>query len=203
MSAAILDQLLPYIRSQFTKQQVQTVEEYGGQFSGEELRQVSYSSPAIFVTVLGWKPGHNGDRLMGKHVREVSLAAFVTTKHVKRELRMRAAMQIADKLALALRLWVPDNTLATQGYTVGPLEDAPLCENLYGRAMDNEGQALWLLSWTQCIKPNVPLEQIYDLLAIDITDTVHQGMVVDSPAETPLPLAVTETIQFTALPPTF
>lgn len=200
MSAALLTESLAYIRAQFTRAELATAEAYGGEFSGDEIDKLSYNCPAVLVTVLGWSPETNGTRLSGKHVRNVRLAAFVATKHAKRELRMAQAMQIADKLAVALRLWQPSTTLPL---TIAPLEKDAECENLYGRAIDKVGQALWLVRWEQCVQPAVPLPRLYELLHIDVYDTTRQGT-QGVPAAAPLspnsgPLVVTEDVTFAAV----
>ena len=69
MSAALLTEVLAYVRCQFARAEVATVEPYGGEFSGEELDKLSYNCPAILVTVLGSAPEADNTRLSGKHVR--------------------------------------------------------------------------------------------------------------------------------------
>lgn len=200
MSAALLTESLAYIRAQFTRAELATVEPYGGEFSGDEIDKLSYSCPAVLVTVLGWSPETGGTRLSGKHVRNVRMAAFVATKHAKRELRMAQAMQIADKLATGLRLWQPSTTLPV---TIAPLEEDAECENLYGRAIDKAGQALWLVRWQQCVRPDLPLPQLYELLHIDVYDTTRQGRegvpVAAPQPPNSAPLVVTEDVAFAAV----
>jgi phage gp37-like protein len=200
MSAALLEATLCHIRALFTRAELATVEAYGGQFGGEEIDKLSYNCPVVLVTVLGWSPETHGTRLSGKHVRNVRMAAFVATKHAKRELRMQQAMQIADKLAMGLRLWQPAGTPLE---TIAPLEADPECENLYGRAIDKVGQALWLVRWEQCVRPAVPLPQLYELLHIDVYDTTRQGAegVPVAAPQTPnsAPLVVTEDVTFAAV----
>ncbi len=200
MSAALLTKTLAHVRAQFTRAEVATVEAYGGEFSGEEIDKLSYNCPAVLVTVLGWNAETNGTRLSGKHVRNVRMAAFVATKHAKRPLRMAQAMQIADKLAAGLRLWQPSTTLPL---TIAPLEEDAECENLYGRAIDKAGQALWLVRWQQCVRPDLPLPQLYELLHIDVHDTTRQGS-EGAPVAAPqtpnsAPLVVTEDVTFAAV----
>lgn len=179
MSASILlEQAVRYVRSQFTKAEVVTVEQYGGQFSSDEVGQVSYNCPAIFMTVLGWKPAGEGKRLGGRYANEVRVAAFVAYKDAtNRNKRMRGAMVIAEKLALVMRQWAParDPVIDALPVTLAGLEDDATCENLYSQGMDKKGQALWLVDWTQCTKSNVPPEQLYDLLLVDITNNTHGG----------------------------
>lgn len=199
MSVLLLNAAVDYIRAQYTRAEVAEVRPYGGEFSGAELQHTSYNCPAILVTVLGWKPEPQSRRLGGRDVRGVRMAAFVVCKHAKQAQRMAQAMTLAERLCLDLKAWTPlqlDLPMA-----IGPLEQEPVAENLYGRAIDAKGQALWLVGWEQCVKPTVPLPQLYDLLAIEIDDITHQGTApVPSPAPAPA-LVVTEDVAFASLPP--
>lgn len=194
MSALLLSAAVDYLRGQFTTAEAATVRMYAGEFSSEEVMRVSFTCPALFVTVLGWQPEHEGKRLSGKYVRNVSMAAFVAYKHAQRDQRMTGAMNLADKLGIVLRRWHPDNS--SSPITIAPLEEDARCENLYGRAIDAQGLALWLVSWKQCMAPQVPVEQLYDLVAIDITDKTRRGTVPAAPTPAPSPLTVTEDVQF-------
>lgn len=185
MSAALLDQVQARVREAFTKSEVVTVQPYGGEFSTAEMKQVSYNCPAIFLTVLGWEPLHNGHRLAGKYSRNVRVAAFVAAKHAKRETRMRLAMGLADKLCLVMRQWMPVNPV-DQPITIGPLEEDARAENLYSRAVDELGQSVWLVDWFQPVKPvvsqNTGAPVLIDWLGVDIENTAH----ITKP-EAPLP----------------
>jgi hypothetical protein len=176
MSSALLDQVQTRIRGAFTKAEVVTVQPYGGEFSTAEMKQVSYNCPAIFVTVLGWEPLHDGHRLAGKYSRNVRLAAFVAAKHAKRETRMRLAMDLADKLCLVMRQWMPANP-AEQPLTIGPLEADASSENLYSRAVDELGQSVWLVDWFQPVKPvmgrGTTAPTLIDWLGVDMENTAR------------------------------
>lgn len=197
MSTALLDQVEAYIRASFTKTEVVTVQPYGGEFSTSEMDKVSYNCPAIFVTVLGWQPLHSGHRLSGKYARQVRVAAFAVVKNAKRDLRMRQGMALAEKLCLVMRQWMPDNSTATL-INVGPLEDDASAENLYSRAVDKQGQSVWLVDWHQAVKPIAGADGkpvLYDWLSVAIEDTAR----ITEPAVTPptgTPLTVTEQISF-------
>lgn len=198
MSGQLLDAVLAQVRVIFSRDEVLTVEEYGGQFDATEVSQASFSCPAVFVAILGWRPMKDSTRLTGKHLRQYRLAAFVVTKHPKRELRMRQAMLIADKLGLGLKRWVPD---AGPMLNIGALEDEATAENLYSRAIDTKGLALWLVDWRQCTQPGASgPEQVYDLVSIELADLVHQGR-LPAPAAPPPPailhpVTVTADIKF-------
>jgi hypothetical protein len=189
---------ISYLRAQFTAQEVKLVTAYAGEFSAAESMQLSYDCPAIFVTVLGWEPEIESRRLAGRNVRRVHMAAFVAFKHAKRDLRMAGAMTLADRAALLLMQWNPPN--GDVPVQMAPLEEEPAAENLYGRAIDVKGQALWQLRWEQCVKPLVPLPQLYDLLSIEIIDNTLQGSApAPSPAGGTVP-TVTEEVNFEPLP---
>lgn len=197
MSVALLDQAQAYIRASFTKTEVVAVQSYAGEFNMGEMEKVSYSCPAIFVTVLGWQPLHAGHRMSGIYARLVRVAAFVVTKSAKRDSRMRQGMALAEKLSYVMRQWMPDNANATL-INVGPLEDDATAENLYSSAVDKLGQAVWLVDWHQAVKPILaangqPL--LYDWLSVAIEDTAR----ITAPAAAPangVALTVTEKISF-------
>lgn len=199
MSAILLDQVLAHVRSLFTTTEVATVQEYGGEFDVAEVEQVSFSAPAVFIAVLGWRGMPTSTRLTGKHVRQCRLGAFIATKHAKRELRMRAAMAIAERLTIGLRTWAPHVSTPIE---IAGLEDEPTAENLFSRGIDKRGMALWLVDWRQCIRPTVPLEQLYDLVAVDIVDTTQQGVTTTATSPAQTPLTVTEEVRFAAPVPT-
>lgn len=195
MSAVLQQAVIDLVRGAFTKAEVATVEPYAGEFSADESVQVSFTAPAVFVAVLGWKPWPDSKRLTGRNVRGVRMAAFVVTKHAKRDVRMQAAMNLAERLALLLQAWVPE---ATETMDLACLEVDATVENLYSRAMDAKGMALWLVDWMQAAKPKVAPAQLFDLLAVDITDNTQQGQVPDAPPA-PNDLTVTETVNFNPL----
>jgi hypothetical protein len=154
MSALLLERLIAEVRAQFTRQEAATVQAYGGEFSAEEIDKLSFTAPAILITMLGWQahaPSGNS-RMATRRARDARLAAFIVTKHAKRELRMQQAMLLAEKLALVLRSWQPA-CLEGDAFEMAGLTEEPSCENLYGRAVDKAGLALWLVSWEQTVSP--------------------------------------------------
>lgn len=200
MSALLLTAVIDRLRGAFTRAELAEVRAYGGEFNAAEFDAASYTCPAALVTVLGWKPEPHSKRLSGRDVRSVRLAAFVVAKHAKRESRLTVAMTLAERVAMVLRQWHPSDVDVP--VLLGPLEAEPTCENLYSRAIDAKGQAMWLVSWEQCCKPLVPLSQLYDLLSVDITDTTHQGTAPTATgAPSPTPINVTEQVDFAPLPP--
>ncbi|KLN54727.1 hypothetical protein [Variovorax paradoxus] len=194
MSTFLLDQTVDFVRSKFTRQQVLQVEPYGGEFSASEIPFKSYSCPAIFVTVLGWSPKASGQRVAGRGVRSVSMAAFVVFKHVDRKKRLAGAMALAEQLSIALSSWNPATVDAP--IQVMPVDADPVAENLYGRAVDKVGQALWMVRWTQDLKVNVPPGQLFDLLAVHIDENYHPGQVPGTTNPVNPPLTVTDAITF-------
>lgn len=198
MSTLLQAAAIDFIRGQFTAAQVAEVRPYAGEFNAEEVAQLSFRCPAVLVALLGWRPGKS-ERLVGRSVRVNRLVAFVVTKHAQRDLRMQQAAAIAEQLGAALDAWSPADT---EALAIGPLEEPPTVENLYGRAIDKAGLALWQADWRQAARTLVPPSQLYDLLAIEITDHTAQGTVPDAPVPPADPMTVTEGVQFDPLPPT-
>ena len=199
MSATILlDQVVARVRAKFTKAEVATVQPYAGEFSAAEIPFKSYNCPAIFVTVQGWQPADSDCRLSGRHAKKVRLAAFVVFKHADRNKRMAGAMLLAERLGIVMRQWEPMREAANANLpvTIAGLEADATCENLYGRALDAAGQALFLVDWQQCVKPEVPMEQMWDLLAVDIVDNTRGGTVPADAADTGVVPVVTEDVKF-------
>ena len=215
MSATILlEQAVARVRAQFSKTEVATVQPYAGEFSSAEIAHKSYNCPAIFMTVLGWQPADNDCRLSGRHANKVRMVAFVAFKHADRNKRMAGAMLLAERLAIVMRQWEPMREAANVDLpvTIAGLETDATCENLYSRALDSVGQALFQVDWHQCVKPNIPLEQLWallsygkpnaptepqwDLRSVEIIDNTRAGMVpADAPATGLVPV-VTEDVKF-------
>jgi hypothetical protein len=169
MSAVVLlDQVQQYLRAQFTRAEVRDVLLYGGEFSAEEIPFESYSCPAILLAVLGWAPG-GSSRMTGRGVRTARVAAFVAVKHAQREKRMLECMRLAERLSVAMRMWMPNCTGLPA--KIAPLEDEARCENLYSRAVDKKGQALWLVDWEQAVMPTLSDAQLFDWLSVEINST--------------------------------
>lgn len=193
MSAALLNATIDMLRTAFTRQEVPTVQPYGGEFNAVEMDRLSFSCPAILVAPLGWAPGSTTGRLQSKHAREVRMSAFVVSKHVQRTERMLEAMTLAGRVCVLLRNWRPGTDAV---FDLAALNDSPSAENLYGRAVDEKGLALWLVDWTQSIAPRPGTDaELFDLVRIDIEDTTQQGLVPAPPAG-PGNLVVTEDVKF-------
>lgn len=194
MSVLLLAQVKEHLRSKFTPQQVVDVSYYGGEFSSDEVLNSTYKCPAILIAGLGWTPPRGHERMVGKKARVVHMAAFVVTSNADRQDRMLEAQGLAERLDLALRMWVPQNAPGAV-VELAAVEDDVRCENVYNRKIDAKSQALWLVSWRQCVAPLIPLPELYELLGVDIESTVHQVS-----EETPVPggdLAVTHDVKFT------
>lgn len=191
MSAALVNAAQAFIRSRFTRQQIITVDLYGGEFNAREVDYKGFACPAVLLGLLGWQPSPEH----GRHARRVRLAAFVVTKHAQRVPRMLEASTLAEALCLALRQWRP--ALAEADGLAYALDEVPAAENLYSRTIDEKGLALWLVSWDQTFVPGPGAnpDQLFDLLRVDIEDTTQQGTV---PAVAPGPtgLVVTEDVKF-------
>ena len=203
MSALLVPAVVDYIRAAFTPKEVALVQPYGGEFSGAELGKVRFACPAIFVTVLGWQQAVDGKRLTGRGARRTRMACFIATKHVQRDQRMLQAAALSDRLCTLLGGWKPANSPDAPA-TFAALEEDPSAENLYSRAIDDAGLALWLVDWQQATRQNVALTtpQLYDLTRIEIIDITHQGGVPPAPGPGGVVPTVTEDVQFLPLTPT-
>lgn len=190
MSAALVKAVQGHIRSQFTQQQLLTVDLYGGEFNSTEIEFKSFACPAVLIACLGWQP--RADR--GRRARDVRLGAFVVTKHPRREDRMLEASTLAEALSLVLPRWRP---AADPAGEIDALDDPPTAENLYSRSVDAKGLALWLVSWEQTFvpAPSTTVADLYDLVRVEIQDTTQQGHVPTSPAPAGT-LVVTEQVDF-------
>lgn len=194
MSGLLLEKTIAFVRESFDRKIVQQVLPYGGEFSAAEIPFKSYSCPAIFVSVLGWVPNASGQRVRGRGVRSVSMAAFVAFKHVDRIKRMNGAMLLADQLCAGLSKWTPP--MVDEPVSLMPLDTDPTAENLYGRAVDAQSQALWVVRWTQDLKVNVQPGQLFDLLSIHIDEHYQPGQVPQPATPERPPLTVTDAIHF-------
>jgi phage gp37-like protein len=195
MSVLLMSKVKVWLRSEFTTQEVLDVQYYGGEFSAEEVQAVSYPAPCIMLAGLGWYPPRGKERMSGSKVRVVRLAAFVVTSQGSRTERMLSAQALAEKLDLKLHAWVP-STAPGDAVEVAAVEpESVRCENVYNRRIDAKGQALWLVTWHQCVTPLVPAAQIYDLLSVDIesTNTLPFEATPDAGEQ---PIAVTHGIEF-------
>jgi phage gp37-like protein len=193
MTVASLDATLAYLRTQFTKAEVVTLEEYGGQFDASDMAKVTYATPAIFVTELGSAPAKGSKRSSGVNVRRTRMAAFAVVKQADRKKRMRSAMALGEKIALVLRKWRPDST--GLNCEISPLDEGATCENLFNHARDAMGQAVWLVDWTQDVEP-IEAPQLLDWLAVEIATTARDAV---PPAAPPVEvdfLGVTQGVNF-------
>lgn len=194
MSVLLMGTTKSFVRDTFTPQEVVTVDYYGGEFSGDEVVVTGFKAPAILIAGLGWKRPRGGERMAGKGARVCHMAAFVVTSENNRVDRMLSAQRLAERLDLALTTWTPENEPEAVLEVAAP-EDDVRCENFYGRKVDAKGLALWLVTWRQCVRAQVPLPQLYELLGIDITSTNKLPFVAQQP-ESDLPVPVTHEINF-------
>lgn len=167
-SGKLLDEIKQHIRANTAKLFV-TVEDYGGEFSSDEIDVKSFNAPAVFVASLGWRKVDKGTWLGGKNIWRERIALFVATKHSSRDKRMRDAMERTEVLTALFQNW-------RAVVCSGPPEDIT-AENLYNRAVDKKGMALWMVGWWQEVEfskqqqPNAPA--LPDMKQVEISTTAR------------------------------
>lgn len=194
MSVLLMGASKDFIRQVFTTNEVVDVDYYGGEFSSDDVALTGFKAPAVLVAGLGWTRPRGHERMNGKGTRVCHMAAFIVTKDGTRSERMLQAQRLAEMLDVSLVTWVPANQEGAAIEVAAP-EDEIRCENVYNKKIDAKGLALWLVTWRQCIKPMIPLPQLYDLLAIDIVSTNKMPFVADEPASD-APVPVTHEVLF-------
>lgn len=154
---------------------VKMVEVYGGEFTAAEINKHSLSAPAILIACLGWSPLDKVKKRIATPARDVKFAFFILTKSTNRKERMLEALAISERLSGFLIEWV--NTNQVSNGCVGKF-DNPHAENLYGRAADSGGTALWLVtsgievSYCTLISPAVSHGSVKSFMATLIAPTV-------------------------------
>lgn len=199
MSVVLQDQAVALIRERFTPKEVFEVKPYAGEFAAEEILRSQFKCPAVLVGVLGWGPNAGSDFFQHPRSRTVVMAAFVVVDQAERVARMRAAASLSDKLDLVLRDWRPDGDEGSAELPADlacPQPDSIVAENLYGRAADKAGMALWMVRWRQSVLPREGAGGLIDWLGIDIESTVKAVHEQGPAPETPPPLPVTHGIDF-------
>jgi hypothetical protein len=194
MSVLLMDTTKTFVRALFSERDVIDVAYYGGEFSSDDVGLTGFKSPAVLVAGLGWTRPRGHERMVGKGTRVCHMAAFVVTNNSNRADRMLAAQRLAEQLDLGLVTWVPANAPGAVIEVAAP-EDDVRCENVYNKKIDAKGLALWLVTWRQCIKPLIPLPQIFELLSLDITSTNVMPLAPDQ-VGTDAPIAVTHEVIF-------
>ena len=202
MSGALVPIVQTYLRGLFDKREVPLIDPYGGEFSAAELGKVTLTCPAILITCMGWEQAQHQRRMTGRGVRKTSMGAFVLTRHARRADRMAQAQWLAERVTKALEIWRPECP-TDSSYELAALDEDPRAENLYGRAIDSAGLALWLVRWDQCMRVHgkVPAPALYDLTRVEITDHTHQGTTPPAPTPGGVVPTVSEDVQFLSLPP--
>lgn len=196
----LIDEVIKALRAGLTQAQAEDILPYGGDFSAEEVKRVSFNCPAVLVASSGFVNGYKLERLTGRGARATRMAAFVVTRQVTREERMLEATALAELVMLVLERWSP---ACTELYEIGAPEIKTLrAENLYSEKVDKMGLALWCVDWVQGAqaRPEAQLAQLSDLLSVEITDTVRHTSPPTEPVTFP-PITVTEDVQFAPVTP--
>lgn len=183
-STMLLDQLIDYLKTQTGKAFV-TIDEYAGEFNSTEIGRLGFNSPAVLVTLLGWKPPVASSRLGGPRAARARVAAFIVTKDGKgRVSRMRAAAERAELICGLLPAWRPTGCINA----VSGIE----AQNLYSAAVDKGGLSLWSVTWWQDIQWRYDppaLSDLTDLQEIDIASIAHTSVPAPLPSVDPLPIS--------------
>lgn len=171
MTNALISHLVDLLQAQ-GGEAFKTVQPYGGEFTEEEVKALSFTCPAALPSVLGWRKTNNA-RLGGNNVYSARAAVFVVVKHTQRPVRFSGAMQRAELVSSLLPVWRPPGCF-------GQIDEIR-AENLYSRKLDQKGLALWVVTWWHELKfdpANKPnLDDLPDLTGVDI----------DSQARTEIP----------------
>ncbi|MCW5300871.1 hypothetical protein DXT88_22115 [Herbaspirillum lusitanum] len=187
-SGKLLDEIKTHIKANTVKL-FATIEDYGGEFSSDEIDVKSFNAPAVFVAALGWRKIERGKTLGGKEIWRARIALFVATKHSDRNKRMREAMERTEVLTALFQGWRAE-------ICSGPPEEI-MAENLYNRAVDKKGMALWMVGWWQEVEfkkqqqPNAPVLPDMKQVEISTTGKTH----VPAQPETPNDSNVTHTLE--------
>ena len=125
---------------------LKTCEVHDGRWDAEEVKRWVVATPAVLVAWLGTAKAETpGVRWADC---DQQLAAFVVTRDAPRLGRGEAARALVDWLLLH----VPRARWGfTSGAGIGPAEDLRAA-NLYSRAIDKTGVAMWMVSWRQMLR---------------------------------------------------
>lgn len=137
--------------------EAKTVELYAGRFSTESIMRKSFSSPAVFLTCLGWSP-ISDQRVSNKTGAGVRYAAFVLTKQAKGNVeRMTSAIDLCELITRILN---------KSQYKTTALR----CENLFSETVDKKYLSLWAVTWTvpTDFSPNPDdIQALNDLICVE------------------------------------
>lgn len=122
---------------------VVTCEPYAGQFGTDHVSRVTFTAPAIFVSILGADPDRDpGTDQVDLNVR---LAAYVIATHATdRQQRERDAIALVESVLLQVRL----NQWGLSGVSAAAISSV---QNLYTTVADDLTVALWAVNWQQII----------------------------------------------------
>jgi phage gp37-like protein len=120
-----------------------TCEGHGGAFTVAEVSRLGKNAPAVLVVALGIS---ESSAQGGMPVATMRLAAFVLAKDVAVDKAKRGdiALSIVDQLVATLNTPV-DNRFGLDGVQ-GAIKTR--AENQYSGDLDQQGLALWVVTWT-------------------------------------------------------
>jgi hypothetical protein len=137
---------------------LKAVQPHGGRFNLAELKRVALSQPAALVAILGGPLERQG----GQAVGDVQVAVFIVTTGSSVTSRDSAALAFAETISglVCENKWKYADAKAPTGMRI---------DNLYSGDIDNQGVAIWSVSWSQkadlCIYDAAALD---DLLKVDL-----------------------------------
>lgn len=129
------------------------VEVHDGDFRESELRRVFASAPAVLVSVLGFPELRREGPAV---VCDARLAVFVITSGADPRERGDEAMDLAELVA---------RIVERRPWDGGPVSQF-VAHNLYSGTVDDEGVALWSITWRQSFDLAREGTQLYHRLVV-------------------------------------
>lgn len=138
---------------------IKTVEEYGGQFSGSDVRRVSSGHHAIYASIMGAPT--SGGEASGQRMHKVAVSLFVLATKVGKISRDDAALAIAENCATLAHVHRWTNW---EGRLSFP--DQVKIARIGANSLEAKGVTLMAVTWQQNVAlgvdqfahdPNLPL----------------------------------------------
>ena len=145
---ALLDAIAAKLRGDLPA--LKTCEVHDGRWDADELERWSVATPALLIACLGVvRTEQPGERWTDAHLQ---LAIYVMTEDRIEDRRRMPRGTAARNLVAWLLLHLP-RTRWGMGANVGlGLPEKIRAANLYSRALDESGTAMWMVSWQQALQ---------------------------------------------------